>query len=75
MLGRITGFTLEIAASQGKRKLSQDCAADKREQVIRGLREREGDDERATPATMSALPVRIAHAAGGPALEGAILGG
>ena len=56
MLDRITAFTLEIDAIQGKRKLSQNRVAEKREHVIRGLRERGGDDDRAIAATMSAYP-------------------
>jgi transcriptional regulator len=56
MLDRITAFTLEIDAIQGKRKLSQNRTAEKREEVIRGLGERGGDDDRAIAATMSAYP-------------------
>jgi transcriptional regulator len=40
LLPHIVAFTLEIEAIQGKRKLSQNRAAEDREGVIRGLRER-----------------------------------
>ena len=56
MLPRIAAFTLEIAAIQGKRKLSQNRTAEKREDVIRGLRERGADDDRAIAETMSTYP-------------------
>lgn len=55
-MGGLTAFTLEIDAIQGKRKLSQNRTAEKREHVIRGLRERGGDDDRAIAATMSDYP-------------------
>jgi transcriptional regulator len=55
-VGGLTAFTLEIDAIQGKRKLSQNRTAEKREHVIRGLRERGGDDDRAIAATMSDYP-------------------
>jgi transcriptional regulator len=56
MLDRLAAFTLEIDAIQGKRKLSQNRAPDKRENVIGGLRERGADDDRAIAATMSTYP-------------------
>jgi transcriptional regulator len=59
MLSGITAFTLEIDAIQGKRKLSQNRTAEKREHVIRGLRERGGDDDRTIAATMSGYPYAV----------------
>jgi transcriptional regulator len=47
LLPRIVAFRLEIDALQGKRKLSQNRAPEDRSGVIRGLRERAGDEDRA----------------------------
>jgi transcriptional regulator len=47
LIRHIVAFTIEIEAIQGKRKLSQNRAAEDREGVIRGLRERASDDDAA----------------------------
>jgi transcriptional regulator len=47
LLAHIVAFTIEIAAIQGKRKLSQNRAGEDREGVICGLRERAAGDEAA----------------------------
>jgi transcriptional regulator len=54
LLPHIVAFTLEIEAIQGKRKLSQNRAAEDHDGVIRGLRERGGDDDRAIAEEMTA---------------------
>jgi transcriptional regulator len=54
LLPNIVAFRLEIETIQGKRKLSQNRAAEDREGVIRGLRERGGDDDRAIAEAMAA---------------------
>jgi transcriptional regulator len=54
LLDHIVAFRLEIEAVQGKRKLSQNRVAEDREGVIRGLRERAGDDDRAIADAMTA---------------------
>jgi len=56
LLSHIVAFELEIEMIQGKRKLSQNRAAEDREGIIRGLRERAGDDDRAIADAMSAYP-------------------
>jgi transcriptional regulator len=56
LLPHIVTFTLAIEAVQGKRKLSQNRATDDRDGVIRGLRERAGDDDRAIADAMTAYP-------------------
>jgi transcriptional regulator len=56
LLPKIVAFTLEIEAIQGKRKLSQNRVVADREGVIRGLRERGADDDRAIAETMSVYP-------------------
>jgi transcriptional regulator len=56
LLPHIVAFTLEIDAIQGKRKLSQNKTAGDRDGVIRGLRERGGEDDRAITAAMMAYP-------------------
>jgi transcriptional regulator len=56
LLPRIVTFTLEIEAIQGKRKLSQNRSVEDRDGVIRGLRERGGDDDRKIAATMADYP-------------------
>jgi transcriptional regulator len=56
LLPHIVAFRLEIETIQGKRKLSQNRAAEDREGVIRGLRERGGDDDRAIAEAMAAYP-------------------
>ena len=56
LLSHIVAFELEIESIQGKRKLSQNRAAEDREGIVRGLRERAGDDERAIAEAMAAYP-------------------
>ncbi|MGO9248645.1 MAG: FMN-binding negative transcriptional regulator [Solirubrobacteraceae bacterium] len=56
LLPHIVAFRLEIETIQGKRKLSQNRAAEDRDGIIRGLRERAGDDERAIAETMATYP-------------------
>ncbi len=56
LLPHIVAFELEIEAIQGKRKLSQNKTAEDRDGVIRGLRERGGEDERAIADAMAAYP-------------------
>jgi transcriptional regulator len=53
LLPHIVAFTFEIEAIQGKRKLSQNKTAGDRDGVIRGLRERGGDDEEAIAEEMA----------------------
>lgn len=56
LLSHIVAFRLEIEAVQGKRKLSQNRASEDRDGVIRGLRERSQDDDRAIADAMTAYP-------------------
>jgi transcriptional regulator len=71
LLPNIVAFKLEIEAIQGKRKLSQNRAAEDREGVIRGLRERGGDDDRAISEAMAAYPyVEQGDATGGASVSG-----
>jgi transcriptional regulator len=56
LLPNIVAFTFEIETIQGKRKLSQNRAVEDREGVIRGLRERGGDDDRAIAEAMAVYP-------------------
>jgi len=56
LLPNIVAFRFEIETIQGKRKLSQNRAVEDREGVIRGLRERGSDDDRAIAEAMSAYP-------------------
>jgi transcriptional regulator len=53
LLPHIVAFTLEIDAIQGKRKLSQNKTPEDRDGVIRGLRERGGEDDQAIAAAMT----------------------
>jgi transcriptional regulator len=55
-LPHITAFRLEIDALQGKRKLSQNRTPDDRDGIIRGLRERAGDDDLAIAEAMVDYP-------------------
>jgi transcriptional regulator len=57
LLPHIVAFTLEISSLQGKRKLSQNKSAEDRDGVIRGLRERASDDDRAIAEAMIAEPL------------------
>jgi transcriptional regulator len=52
-LPHLLTFTLEISSIQGKRKLSQNRSPEDRVGVIRGLSERESDDDRAIVEAMS----------------------
>jgi transcriptional regulator len=56
LLPHIAAFTLEIEAIQGKRKLSQNRSAGDRDGVIRGLRERGGEDDLAIAEEMAVFP-------------------
>jgi transcriptional regulator len=56
LLPHIVAFALEIEALQGKRKLSQNRAAKDRDGVIRGLRDRAGDDDRTIADAMTTYP-------------------
>jgi transcriptional regulator len=56
LLPHIVAFRLEIQAVQGKRKLSQNRGAEDRDGVIRGLRERATDDDRAIADAMANYP-------------------
>jgi transcriptional regulator len=56
LLPHIVAFTLEMESIQGKRKLSQSKSAEDRDGVIRGLRERASDDDRAIAEAMIAGP-------------------
>jgi transcriptional regulator len=64
LLPHIAAFTLEIDAIQGKRKLSQNRGAEDRDGVIRGLRERGGDDDRAIADAMAVYPYASQEAQG-----------
>ena len=64
LLPHIAAFTLEIEAIQGKRKLSQNRAAEDRDGVIRGLRERGRDDDRAIAEAMAVHPYASSEAQG-----------
>jgi transcriptional regulator len=44
LLGQIIGFRIEIETIEGKWKLNQNHPADRRERVVRALRERGGED-------------------------------
>lgn len=56
LLPRIVAFELEIESIQGKHKLSQNRAAEDRDGIIRGLRERAGDEDRAIAEAMADYP-------------------
>ncbi len=56
LLSHIVAFELEIETIQGKRKLSQNRAAEDRDGIVCGLRERAGDDDRAIAEAMAAYP-------------------
>jgi transcriptional regulator len=56
LLLHIAAFTLEIESLQGKRKLSQNRAAEDREGMIRGLRERGSEDDLAIADSMEVYP-------------------
>ncbi len=58
LLPHIVTFTLEISSLQGKRKLGQNKSAEDRDGVIRGLRERASDDDRAIAEAMIAQTPR-----------------
>jgi transcriptional regulator len=60
LLPHIVAFTLEISSIQGKRKLSQNKSAEDRDGVIRGLRERARDDDRAIAEAMADYPEAMA---------------
>jgi transcriptional regulator len=45
MLRGIVGFRIEISRLEGKWKLSQNQPAERREKVVRALRQRGGPDE------------------------------
>lgn len=62
LLSHIVAFTLEIESIQGKRKLSQNRAAEDRDGMIRGLRERASDDDLAIAEAMAAYPYRSREA-------------
>lgn len=55
-LPHITAFRFEIAALQGKRKLSQNRTSEDRNGIISGLRERGGDDDLAIAEAMAIYP-------------------
>ncbi len=61
LLAHIVAFTLEIDSIQGKRKLSQNRDVEDRDGVIRGLRERAGDDEQAIAEAMIRPETRHCH--------------
>jgi transcriptional regulator len=65
LLPHIVTFTLEIEAIQGKRKLSQNKPVEDRDGVIRGLRERGGDDDRAIAEAMTDDPYALQEPRGG----------
>jgi transcriptional regulator len=65
LLPHIVAFTLEIEALQGKRKLSQNRSVEDRDGVIRGLRERGGDDDRALVEAMVDYPYASQEPRGG----------
>ena len=52
LLAQVVGFRLEIEAIEGKWKLGQNHPADRRERVVRALRERGGEDARAVAGLM-----------------------
>ena len=54
LLPHIVAFTLEVDAIQGKRKLNQNKTVKHRDGVIRGLRERGGDDDQLIADAMTA---------------------
>jgi transcriptional regulator len=56
LLSHIVAFTLEIDAIQGKAKLSQNRAAEDRDGMILGLRERGGEDDLAIAEAMVGYP-------------------
>jgi transcriptional regulator len=56
LLPHITAFSFPIDALQGKRKLSQNRAAEDRDGIIRGLRARGSDADLAIADTMAAYP-------------------
>jgi transcriptional regulator len=65
LLPHIVAFTLEIEVLQGKRKLSQNKSIEDRDGVIRGLRERGGDDDRAIAEAMADDPHALREPGGG----------
>jgi transcriptional regulator len=58
LLPHIVAFTFEIDALQGKRKLSQNRAAEDRDGIIRGLRERAGEEDLAIAEAMATYSYR-----------------
>lgn len=56
LIPHIAAFALEIETLQGKRKLSQNRAAEDRAGIVAGLRARGGEDERAIAEAMAAYP-------------------
>ncbi len=52
MLGGIVGFRIEIEALEGKWKLSQNHPAERREKIVRALREQGGEDAEAIARLM-----------------------
>jgi transcriptional regulator len=64
LLPHIVAFELEIEVVQGKRKLSQNRAAEDRDGVICGLRRRAGEDDRAIAEAMTIYPYASQEAQG-----------
>jgi transcriptional regulator len=54
-LGQIVGFRIEIERIEGKWKLNQNHPVQRRQKVVRALRERGNDDAQAIAAMMEAL--------------------
>lgn len=55
LLAQIVGFRIEIEKIEGKWKLNQNHPAERREKVIRALREQGGENAQAVAAWMQAL--------------------
>ena len=55
LLGQIVGFRIEIEKIEGKWKLNQNHASERRQKVVRALRERGDDNAQAVAAMMQAM--------------------
>jgi transcriptional regulator len=55
LLAQIVGFRIEVEKIEGKFKLNQNHPAERRQKVIRALRQRGGDDAVAVAALMQAM--------------------
>jgi transcriptional regulator len=55
LLAQIVGFRIEVERIEGKFKLNQNHPAERRQKVVRALRQRGGDDAQAIAAMIQAM--------------------